>query len=219
MGERAAHPMLPAPSMGTPYPVDLELSTPPRFERIQLLLRLVILIAIGAAGMSMGWLSSMLYLLLPVFAAVAISSLGTEGYLARVGGPLGRVIGWVAAFYAYMLLVTDRFPTGAESTVVRLQIAPTGRPTIGSALLRWITSIPSAFVLAILGIVSGLLCFIAVVSILVSETEPAGIVRYQVGILRWQARLFAYHASLVQEYPPFALDMEQHHDELASSAA
>ena len=44
--------------------------------------------------------------------------------------------------------------------------------------------------------------------ILIQETYPGGIYNYLRGVLRWQARLLAYMASLVDEYPPFALDME-----------
>ena len=40
--------------------------------------------------------------------------------------------------------------------------------------------------------------------ILVRETYPAALYDFQRGVLRWQARLLAYHASLVDEYPPLA---------------
>jgi hypothetical protein len=71
-------------------------------------------------------------------------------------------------------------------------------------MLRLILSIPSWFVLALLGIVSSVMFVVGVVTILIDGTVPAGILAFQRGVLRWQARLVAYHASLVDEYPPFS---------------
>ena len=49
---------------------------------------------------------------------------------------------------------------------------------------------------------------------------PAGILGYQRGVLRWQARLVAYHASLVDDYPPLALDTnDSDHATLTTSEA
>ena len=44
-------------------------------------------------------------------------------------------------------------------------------------------------------------------SILVTGNYPRALYAYQRGINRWQARLFSYHTSLVDEYPPFRLDV------------
>jgi len=192
--------------MSTQYPVEIEVARPHRFDRLQVLLRIVILIALGMAGASMGWIGWALYLALPLFAAVVISSRGGARYLAEVGPPLTRVLGWVVAFYGYMMLVVDRFPTRLEDPSLHLSVQTTGEPTAGAALLRWVTSLPSAFVFLILGMVAGLLAFVAAVWILLTEREPVGILRFQTGMVRWNARLLAYHASLVEEYPPFALD-------------
>jgi hypothetical protein len=46
---------------------------------------------------------------------------------------------------------------------------------------------------------------IAAVSILFTEKYFDSLFRFQLGVMRVQARLFAYHASLVEEYPRFAL--------------
>lgn len=194
--------------MSNTFPVEIEVHSPPRFDRVQLLLRLAILLAIGILGVSLGWIVSALYLVLPAFAAVAIATRGPERYLAEVAPPLAKVLRWVTAFYAYMLIVVDYLPLEAEPRSVRLSIAPTGQPTIASALLRWITSIPSAFVLGLLAFVGGILALLGALSVLGTHTQPAGMLRYQRAVLAWQARLLAYHASVVQEYPPFHLDLE-----------
>jgi hypothetical protein len=47
---------------------------------------------------------------------------------------------------------------------------------------------------------------IAAIAVLLGVAIPRAILGYQRGVLRWQARLVAYHASLVDDYPPFVLD-------------
>ena len=42
--------------------------------------------------------------------------------------------------------------------------------------------------------------------LLFGAAMPAWILAYQRGMLRWEARLAAYHACLVEEYPPFSFD-------------
>lgn len=192
---------------GMSYPVQIETTSPLRFDRVQLALRLVIAIALGWVGISMGWLGCALFLALPVIAAVAISTRGAQAYLADTGPKVWRVVSWLLAFSAYMLLLTDRFPAG-EPTGMQVQIRPDGHPTTGSALLRLITSLPSGLVLAILGFVSSVLFVVGAVMILIDRQVPAGILGFQRGVLRWQARLAGYHASLVDEYPPFSLEAD-----------
>jgi hypothetical protein len=187
------------------YPVQIEATSPLRYDRIQLALRLVIAIAAGWIGISAGWLACALFLALPAIAAVVISTRGAQAYLDDTGPKVWRVVSWLLAFSAYMLLLTDRFPAG-EPTGVEIQIRPDGHPTTGSALLRLITSLPSGFVLALLGFVSSVLFVIGAVMILIEQRVPAWILGFQRGVLRWQARLAGYHASLVDEYPPFSFE-------------
>jgi len=187
------------------YPVQLEATAPLHYDRSQLLVRLALAITLGWIGISTGWLSVLLYLTLPIFAAIVISTQSPEALLSSAGPRLWRVIDWLLAFSAYMLLVTDRFPSGRDHGVL-VELHPTARPTVESALLRLVTSIPSAFVLAILCFVSSLLVLVSVLTVLFACSVPAAIVAFQTGILRWQSRLIAYHASLVDEYPPFSLD-------------
>jgi hypothetical protein len=95
---------------------------------------------------------------------------------------------------------------------VRVTMTYTGRPTAGSALSRLLTSIPSGFVLGMLWFVSSILWFWGALSILLTASMPEWLLGFQRGILRWQARLVAYHASFVEEYPPFAFDTEHRDD-------
>lgn len=205
--------------MSDTYPVHVEVSSPRQFERGQILLRLALAIMLGWVGITAGWLICVLFGLLPVIAAVAISSAGRERYFAEVGLKLWRVLAWLLQFGAYMALLVDRFPTGDDDDV-RIQIAITGRPTVGSALTRLVTSIPSGFVLVLLWCVSSVLWIVAAVSVVVGVAMPESILAFQRGVLRWQAHLVAYHASLVDEYPPFSFDTGDGHDTtIAASGA
>lgn len=187
------------------YPVQLEVSSPPRFERIQLLLRAVLALTLGWLGITSGWLVCLLFLTLPILVAIVVSTRGASYYLEAIAPKLWRVLGWLLAFSAYMLLLVDRFPVD-EATGVRPELQVTARPTTSSAMLRLITSIPSAFVLGVLGIVSFVMLLVGAVAILVNREVPSSILGFQRGIVRWQARLLAYHASLVDEYPPFSFE-------------
>jgi len=60
----------------------------------------------------------------------------------------------------------------------------------------------------VLGVISGFLWVIAAVSVLINKTYPRSIYGFQRAVLRSVGRLFAYHASLVDRYPPFALELQ-----------
>jgi len=53
---------------------------------------------------------------------------------------------------------------------------------------------------------AGILWIIAAIMVLIQENYPDSIYNFQRGVMRWEARLLVYHASLVDQYPPFALD-------------
>lgn len=200
------------------YPVHVDISSPASFDRTQLALRMLLAIVLGWIGITVGWLVCLLYGALPVLAAIGISSRGGERYVTEDGPRIWRVLAWLLEVSAFMLLLTDRFPTGQTSA--RIELRPTGHPSVGSALWRLVTSIPSALVLGVLWFVSGILWVVAAVQILIHERVSRSIVGFQRAVLRWNARLVAYHASLVYEYPPFVVDDDdEHHTTLAASGA
>ena len=186
------------------YPVQLDVAPPLRFQRIQLLVRFAIAIALGWLGITMGWLACLLFIALPIIAAIVVSSRGPDFYLQNTADKLWPALTWLLSFSSYMLLVTDEVPIDDRRLHAELHV--TGRPTIGSALGRIVMSIPSAIVLCFVGFVSSLLWLVALLTILFTATVPKSILTFQTGYLRWQARLIAYHASLVEEYPPFSFE-------------
>ena len=192
--------------MPSSYPVRFDVVPPARFERAQLALRVLLLAALWLLGGALWWILLLLYAGLPLYAGVRISAKDGPQFLADERQRLSGVNGWVIALFAYVGLLVDRFPTGEAKELIKLDIDVQGNPTVGSALMRLLMSIPNAFVLAILGIAFWLVWIVSAVTILINGTHPAGLYGFQRAILRWLARLLGYHASLVEEYPPFSID-------------
>jgi len=191
--------------MAAAYPVVFDVERPATFSRAHVVLRIMILVlaSILTGGFS-GWFG-VLYLLFPVLAAVFISQRGAARFLEEDGPRLTRWVGFVVALIAYVAALTDRLPGGGERPV-RFEVQRSGSPTVGSALLRLLYAIPSAIVVGVLGIVAAIAWVIASIAILVNETYPESLWRFQLGVVRWEARLFGYLASLVEPYPPFSFD-------------
>ena len=103
-----------------------------------------------------------------------------------------------------MALATDKLSTEDPDQVVKLDVRAGGTPTVGSALLRIVLAIPHAIVLGFIGIAFAIVWVISAVSILINGNYPAWAFDFIRGYLRWNTRVLAYMASLVDEYPPFS---------------
>jgi hypothetical protein len=182
------------------YPVVFDVERPPGLGRAHVFLRLALLLVLGWFSHPFG----LLWLGIPVVAAILVSQKGGQRYLDESGPTVTRVLGWIVAVLAYLALLTDRLPGGGEGPI-RFEVERSGSPTVGSALLRVVYAIPSLIVLAVLGFVGAIVWVIAVVCVPVNERYPESLWRFQCGIVRWSACLFAYLASLVDRYPPFRL--------------
>lgn len=177
------------------YPVTFDISKPAKFTRPNVFIRLIGAFIYGIVN----WL---VIVLLPLYAAVQISS-QKEKYLQNE-----TVKGWLKSYIglaSYVYLLTDEFD-GTKDPSFRFDVTPGGTPSLGGALLRYIFGIPHMIAIGILGWVASIIWFVGSVMILFNEDYAAGLYDIQRGIVRWIARYVAYHASLVQEYPPFAFD-------------
>lgn len=190
------------------YGATFDIAAPQKFNRVQIAIRILIVVVLSIPAGLLWWLQDAVYLGVPVVAAILISQRGAERYLAEANENMTRWLRFILAFYAYMSLLTDRLPNEEPKETLHFEVAASGSPTAGSTLLRIILAIPSAIVAFLLGIVAGILVLVAAIMILIQETYPEGIYNYVRGVLRWWARLLAYMASLVDEYPPWSLDME-----------
>jgi Domain of unknown function (DUF4389) len=185
--------------------VSVEVERPRTFQRSHVFLRVAFLVVIGWLGHPWG----LLWLGLPVVAAVLVSQKGGQRYVDENGPALTRILNWILDLVAYVALLTDELPGQGEHPV-RFRVERSGSPTVGSALLRILYAIPSLIVLAILAFVGAIVWVVAVVLVLVDEKYPNGLWRFLLGLVRWEGWLFAYLASLTDEYPPFTLETDHY---------
>lgn len=199
MSDRAEAP--PARAYDVSEPVVFDLERPPAFDRAHVLLRVALLVVIGGIGQPLG----LLWIGLPVVAAILVSQKGGRRYLDENGPAVTRVLNWILDLTAYVALLTDRLPGPGEHPV-RFEVVRSGTPTTGSTLLRILYVIPSLIVFAFLIWLGSIVWVIALVHVLVKGRYPAGMWRFLRGLLRWEACVLAYLAALVDRYPPFTLE-------------
>lgn len=191
--------------MAADYSVTFDVERPDKLARPHVVIRILLFIVLAFLRSPVGWILGLLYFLVPVFAAIFISQRGAQRFLEEDAPRITRWLRWLVALDAYLALLTDRFPLEKPEDAVRFEVQSGGTPTVGSALLRLIYSIPSALVLALLSVIAAVVWVIAALMVLIQEGYPQSLYNFQRGVARWGARLLAYHASLVAEYPPFSL--------------
>jgi hypothetical protein len=184
--------------------VRFDVARPEHYEARQIGLRVLLMIALAVIGAPLGWVFGVLFVGLPVLAAAAVASIGARRYHAEVAPHLVSALRWLLELYAFLGLLSDRFPGGAPQ--VRYEVAPGGTPTAGGALWRLVTSIPAMILLWLLGTISAVLWVFAAASVFIGGSYPASIFDFQRGILRLFATFLAHHASLVEGAAPLRFD-------------
>src|SRR5262245_4965463 len=102
-----------------PHPIQLHVEPAPHLDRTQVIIRLVLLAALGAAGCSSAyWI---LYIGVPALVAMRISQTGDQ-YLSNDAPRLARVLRWLAGAYAYLWLLTDAPPSTEPMGIVDLEV-------------------------------------------------------------------------------------------------
>jgi hypothetical protein len=187
--------------MSASDPIVFEVERPPTFGRAHVFARVTLLAVVGWVVQPVG----LLWLGLPVVAAFLVSRKGGRRYLDEDGATVASVLTWVLDFVAYLALLTDKLPRDAEHSV-RFEVERKGSPTTRSALMRIVNVIPSLIVLSILTWVATFVWLVALVFVVLNGRYPAGMWRFLCALVQWDARLLAYLASLVDDYPPFALN-------------
>jgi hypothetical protein len=119
MSEQAAAP--PARAGNVSDPVVFGLERPPAFQRAHVLLRVALLVVIGWIGHSLG----LLWLGIPVVAAILVAQKGGQRYLDEDGPTVTRVLNWILDVTAYVALLTDRLPGPGEHPV-RFEVERSG---------------------------------------------------------------------------------------------
>jgi hypothetical protein len=193
--------MMPAVSRHVVFDVD----RPQRFSRGGVPLRALILFIFFIPG-SINWVASLFYL--PITTAVLVSQKGPERFLDEDRERMTVLIGWIVGLYSYFAYLTDAFSLDArDASDIRFTVEPSSSPTPRSALLRIVTSLPNVVVFGVFGIAALGVWLLACPAIVATGNYPKPLWAYQRAINRWQARLFSYHTSLVDDYPSFRLSL------------
>lgn len=191
-------------SLVTVYPVHYSVEHPPVSSRLQLVARVVAVLAVGVVGVTFGGLFLFAYLALPVVAASRLASGGASAYAENDGPRILGVLHWIAAVLAWLGLIAENLPRRSPGETVELVVEGSPHPTARSAMWRVLFGVPSALVLAILGFIGLFVWVWAAVSILAVQRVGDRTFHYLLGLQRWSIRLLCYQACLVDEYPPFS---------------
>ncbi len=120
-----------------------------------------------------------------------------------------QLVRFEARVLAYLVLLTDRYPSTVDEQSVHLEIDyPDVERDLNRwlPLVKWLLAIPHYIVLAVLGVIAIFVVVIAWFAILFTGRYPQALFDYVVGVGRWGLRVQAYAFLLVtDQYPPFSL--------------
>lgn len=194
--------------------VRTTINQPAFYQRRHVLVRLGVLLVAAALSVvlwvvdlkflsytvGLSWIFGVGYFITPIIVAVKVWRKGPERFHAEDGPWLREKVRQTVALSAYLNALTDRPSTGVD-----VEVTMTGRPTPLSAFLRLFATLPSLLVMAVVYVVAFLPFTVMITLIMLKRTYPQGLFDFLAAMIRWQARLLAYHASLIDEYPPLTL--------------
>ncbi len=110
---------------------------------------------------------------------------------------------------AYLLLLTDRYPSTVEEQSVHVEIDyPDVERDLSRwlPLVKWLLAIPHYLALVVLWLAAIVAVVTAWILTLVTGRYPRALFDFVVGVSRWTLRVHAYAFLLVTDrYPPFSL--------------
>jgi hypothetical protein len=115
---------------------------------------------------------------------------------------------WRVRAVAYTALLRDEYPPfgdGPYPAAIEIPAAPVSRNRVTVAF-RLVLALPHLIAVWALGIAWAFTSLFAWFAILFTGRYPAGLYRFGVGVLSWNARVDAYLLLLHDAYPPFSLD-------------
>lgn len=116
---------------------------------------------------------------------------------------------FAARVEAYLLLLTDKYPSTVEKQSVHLDVDyPNVEKDLNRwmPLVKWLLAIPHYIVLLVLIVAALLVTVIAWFAILITGRYPKSLFDFVVGVSRWNLRVTAYMLLLTTDkYPPFSL--------------
>jgi hypothetical protein len=182
-------------------PVHFAVERSQEQDRVHVVIRLLVFLVLGSLGMPSHY--GVVYLVLPLLAALLIAQKGSKSYLAEDAPRIVTALRWLAAGYAYLWLLTDRLPSKDRPGPIELEVHPSGEPTTTSALARLLFGLPAMVVLVVMSLVACLMWAIGAIAILFATRVPSFVADFMAATLRYQFRLAAYLLSLVDAYPSF----------------
>jgi hypothetical protein len=210
-------------SSASVYPARLEVDYPDQHDRVTTLFRVIMVIPIGIviAVLTAGATRTVYNqsgqvvrttsggITAGLFVATLLMIVFRQRYprwwfdfaleIARFGARIG----------AYLVLLTDQYPSTVEEQSVHLQIDyPDVKRDLNRwlPLVKWLLAIPHFVVLVVLSVAAFFVVVIAWFAILITGRYPRGLFDFVVGVARWWLRVQAYATLLVTDrYPPFSL--------------
>ena len=117
---------------------------------------------------------------------------------------------FAARICAYVLLLTDEYPSTVEEQQVHLELDyPDAQRDLNRwlPLVKWLLVIPHVILLVFLSIGAFFAVVFAWFAILFTGRYPRGVFDFVVGVGRWWLRVQAYAWLLLTDrYPPFSMD-------------
>ena len=117
---------------------------------------------------------------------------------------------WRVNFYSYQAGNTDQYPPfsfeSRDDYPADLLIECPESSSRLTGFFRWLLVIPHWIIASILGDITGILVFFALVIVLFTGRYPEGMFDIIMGMNRWVYRVTAYSWLLVDDYPPFTFD-------------
>ncbi|WP_426566189.1 DUF4389 domain-containing protein [Angustibacter sp. McL0619] len=212
-------PVSPSPQ----FPARLQVDYPQSLDRVTTAFRLILVIPIAVViGVLTSGATKTVYDQSGNVVATSSGGIGTGLFLATVLMILFRkryprwwfdfvleLARFGARVGAYVVLLTDTYPSTVEEQSVHLQL---DYPDVerdlnrGLPLVKWLLAIPHFIVLFFLSIGAFFAVVIAWFAILFTGRYPQGLFDFVVGVGRWWLRVEAYALLLVTDrYPPFSL--------------
>jgi hypothetical protein len=188
------------------YPIQVQIAArPARFERSGLFLRILATIAIGWTGAG-----TVIYILPLVSAILTWRRRDGQSFQDAYGADYDKFFGFWVGFEAWRTFAAADVPSWPnEAKSKRIQNSSFTiayqTPSVGGALLRYLTIIPHAVFYWLLSIVLFFAFLVAFVTVLVSESIPGWVQSLFRGNVAYQARTMGYYMALVDQYPPFSL--------------
>ena len=211
------------PSAPTAYPARLAVDYTVEHNRLTTLIRLVLVIPIAIIyGALTAGATSTVYndsgqtvsstsggIVAGLFVATLLMILFRQRYPRWWFDFARELTRFAARVGAYVVLLTDEYPSTVEEQRVHLDIDyPDAEQDLNRwlTLVKWFLAIPHYIVLFFLSIAAFVVVVIAWFAILFTGRYPRPLFDYVVGVGRWALRVQAYATLLVtDQYPPFRL--------------